>query len=79
MAIYDPVQTKNNFSSFKEDFTKDTGMPINDQTMPHYIAYYNARVNDLSLQLTTGFLEKIFQRLGYLPADIVRVLGESKK
>ena len=44
------VSQQNNYSNFKEDFKKDTGLDAS-KNISEYINYYNARINDMNYQL----------------------------
>lgn len=52
-------QIKNNFSAFKADFKKDTGLDFNPDNMDKYIAYYHARMTDNSAQYIAYLLDDI--------------------
>jgi hypothetical protein len=62
------IELKNNFASFKEDFTRDTGLYADDN-METYIHYVNARLADYIYQmnvLTTDTLEKLPDQFEFL-------------
>ncbi len=52
------VTIQNNFDAYKSDFKKDTGLDSHANPAI-YIAYYNARVSDVTMQLTQGLLREI--------------------
>jgi hypothetical protein len=56
------IQLKSNFENFKQDFEKDTRLRVQDN-MGLYIQYYNARVNDYHMQLTTNLLQDLISEI----------------
>ena len=61
------TKIENNFSTFKADFKNDTGLEVSNENMPIYLAYYNARVNDINAQINTVYLSKLSNKLDHLP------------
>ncbi len=49
---------KNNFQAYKADFKKDTGLEFS-QNLNEYLAYYNARCSDTSMQLLSVLLNEV--------------------
>lgn len=65
------IEFKNNYTGFQDDFKKDTG--LNAKTnVETYIQYYNARINDMSYQLSWHGLELLGNKLDFLP-DTIRL------
>jgi hypothetical protein len=61
----------NNFSSFKKDFTSDTGLVYGNETIGLYIQYVNSRCNDMNTQ----YLEMIEEKLYSIEDEIKNVSG----
>lgn len=56
------IDYRNNFSKFIEDFKKDTGLDYK-KSPEAYIAYYNARINDMNYQLNHQLGEAILSKI----------------
>jgi hypothetical protein len=56
------INLKSNFENFKKDFEKDTKLKVQDN-MELYIQYYNARVNDYHMQLTTNLIQDLIAEI----------------
>jgi hypothetical protein len=52
------MNTSNNFEKFKADFEKDTGHKV-ETNIEMYVQYYNARINDINMQMTHMLLEEL--------------------
>jgi hypothetical protein len=56
------ISYQNNYGKFTDDFKKDTGLDPKKNTT-EYIAYFNARINDMSYQLNHQIGEAILQKM----------------
>lgn len=65
------VNTKNNYSAYKADFKTDTGLDAKTH-IAEYIAYYNARINDMAYQHNFQLANYIINDLSHLP-DTIRL------
>jgi hypothetical protein len=54
------IKLASNFETYKEEFTKETGLQINKETMSTYIQYYHARTTDSILQLIVIYKSELF-------------------
>ncbi|MFP4024290.1 MAG: hypothetical protein ACLFVR_07155 [Thiohalospira sp.] len=63
---------KNNYSSFKQDFRKDTGLDP-EKSIETYIAYYNARINDHNMQFNAAMLNEIANLPGRLSFELKQI------
>ncbi|MGG9970389.1 hypothetical protein ACQ33O_01240 [Ferruginibacter sp. SUN002] len=67
-----PVEIFNNFKNLKNDFKADTGLDVNSENMSTYIAYYNARINDMSYQTLKLLNHQLINKIDHLP-DMIRL------
>lgn len=51
-------QIANNYAAYQSAFEKDTGLKYKDN-IPSYIAYYNARSSDSTMQVLAFILEEL--------------------
>jgi len=56
------ITLNSNFSNFKKDFQKDTGLDP-DQNMELYIHYFNARISDYNFQINMEIMTDLYQLL----------------
>ena len=54
------IKLASNFDTYKEEFTKETGLEINKENMTTYIQYYHARTTDNLLQLVVIYKSELF-------------------
>lgn len=69
---------KNNYSKFKEDFSKDTGLDAS-KNVSEYINYFNARMADMNYQLNHQLAERYLNEISFLPGNIALKTAESLK
>lgn len=50
---------KNNFKTYQKDFSNDTGLPFNTETLNFYLQYYAARCADANGQILGEILNYI--------------------
>lgn len=65
------INYQNNYGKLKEDFKNDTGLDAN-KSIPEYIAYYNARMNDKQYQMDFQLAEIFLNKIDQIP-DIIRL------
>ena len=59
---------KNTFEALKKKFSEDTGIVLNEQTMPLYIEYYKAIM-----------LTEIFHQIGIIAASVIDISEATQK
>lgn len=63
-------EIKNNFSAYKADFKKDTGLDVTKETMGLYLKYITARSTDYSFQVLHGLTHQLLNKIDFLPDQI---------
>ena len=59
------IQLNNNYPSFFQQFTTDTGLDPK-KNVSEYIAYFNARMSDANYQLNQQYLKVILNEIASL-------------